>query len=269
LTAQMAEAAPPARRYLLRMPVDSLSMSATVERLRKWLDSTGVHVVSLVTAHTIMACRRQPEMFSAFEDSDLSAPDGMPLVWWLRWLGFADVDRVYGPDLMLETCAMAAEEGVSVYFYGGAPGVGEKLTAALCARLPSLQVAGWHSPPFRPLTPEELERDIDRINRSKAKILWVGLGSLYQERWIRKARRTLRVPATVGVGAAFDFLSGAKPQAPPWMRNIGLEWFFRLLTEPRRLWRRYIEYPWFALLALSDVTRNPSGKKPGGTLSGG
>ncbi len=175
----------------------------------------------------------------------------MPVVWMLRWQGFKNVQRVYGPDLLQAACARSLETGWRHYFYGGAPQVAEKLKDKLCADYPGLQVVGMESPPFRPLTAEEDEDAVQRIRQARPDIVWVGLGAPRQDFWMAEHLDRLGVPVLVGVGAAFDFLSGAKPQAPLWMRRSGLEWLFRLATEPRRLWRRYlIGNPRFLYLCL-------------------
>ncbi|MEJ2571556.1 MAG: WecB/TagA/CpsF family glycosyltransferase, partial [Anaerolineales bacterium] len=148
--------------------------------------------------------------------------------------------RVYGPDLMLALCARSATTGHRHYFYGGAPGVPEQLASVLCGTFPGIRIAGAFSPPFRPLSAEEKEGVIRDIDRSDADIVWVGLGTPKQETWMAEFTRRLQAPVLIGVGAAFDFLTGRKPQAPLWMQRTGLEWLFRLMSEPKRLWRRYL-----------------------------
>ncbi|MBD2019678.1 WecB/TagA/CpsF family glycosyltransferase, partial [Leptolyngbya sp. FACHB-36] len=168
-------------------------------------------------------------------------PDGMPLVWGLRWLGVPRQSRVYGPDLMLGLCQRAAREQIPIYLYGGAPAVLERLRSNLEEWFPGLAIAGTHAPPFRSLTPAEDAADIEQIRASGAAIVFVGLGCPKQERWM--AQHHGRLPAVmVGVGAAFDFHSGRVSQAPRWMMARGLEWLYRLLKEPQRLWRRYLIY---------------------------
>jgi N-acetylglucosaminyldiphosphoundecaprenol N-acetyl-beta-D-mannosaminyltransferase len=190
----------------------------------------------------------------------LVTPDGMPLVWLSRLMGFHQVQRVYGPDLMLALCERSALQGYRQFFYGGAPGVAEKLLAQLQTRFPSLQIAGFHSPPFRLLTPEEDAAVIDHINMVKPHILWVGISTPKQERWMADHVGRLNATVLIGVGAAFDFHAGLRKQAPHWMQRSGLEWFFRLLMEPRRLWRRYLlNNPWFLwLILLQALGKNPN-----------
>jgi N-acetylglucosaminyldiphosphoundecaprenol N-acetyl-beta-D-mannosaminyltransferase len=163
----------------------------------------------------------------------------MPLVWLSRLAGNRQVGRVYGPDLLL-ACCESAREPRRHFFYGGAAGVPERLVARLRQRFPGLDVAGTISPPFRALTQAESQAIVQDINRTSPDIVWVGLSTPKQERWMAAQRDRLEAPVLIGVGAAFDFHAGLKRQAPPWMQRNGLEWLFRLLTEPRRLWRRYL-----------------------------
>jgi N-acetylglucosaminyldiphosphoundecaprenol N-acetyl-beta-D-mannosaminyltransferase len=169
----------------------------------------------------------------------LVTPDGMPLVWGLRLLGARHATRVYGPDLTLHILGAAGRQGVPVGFYGAGPATLDRLCARLRERFPSLSIAYACSPPFRPLTPEEDRQVTREIGESGARILFVGLSTPKQERWM--AAHHGKVPAVMlGVGAAFDFLAGVKPQAPRWMQSAGLEWLFRLCSEPRRLAPRYL-----------------------------
>ena len=179
------------------------------------------------------------------------AIDGMPLVWLGRWKSQAQVNRVYGPDLMLALCQLSIEGGYSHYFYGGVAGVPELLAEKLQLHFPELKIAGSYSPPFRPLTAEEDAQIIERINRTSPDIVWVGLGTPKQDLWMATHRKQLAAPVLIGVGAAFDFHTGRVPQAPRWMQNAGLEWLFRLWQEPGRLGYRYLVYnPLFVTLVL-------------------
>jgi N-acetylglucosaminyldiphosphoundecaprenol N-acetyl-beta-D-mannosaminyltransferase len=175
----------------------------------------------------------------------------MPLVWLGRSKSGRDVQRVYGPDLMLRLCDLSAQLGYTHYCYGGAKGIPELLAERLTARTPGLRVVGGYSPPYRPLTVEEDGEIVDRINATGADVVWVGLGTPKQDLWMASHRDRLSAPVLIGIGAAFDFHTGRKPQAPRWMQRSGLEWLFRLLTEPRRLWKRYvINNPLFIALVL-------------------
>jgi N-acetylglucosaminyldiphosphoundecaprenol N-acetyl-beta-D-mannosaminyltransferase len=200
-----------------------------------------------------MEARRDPEFRRILNRSGLTTPDGMAIVWLLRLMGHRQVRRVYGPDLMLAVCEAGVGKGWRHFLYGGGPGIADDLAAHLCARFPGLQIAGTFTPPFGPPTPEEDTHAIAAIGASPADIVWVGLSTPKQERWMAAHVGRVQAPVLIGVGAAFDFLSGRKPQAPSWMQRSGLEWLFRLGTEPRRLWPRYREYPLFALLAIGQL----------------
>jgi N-acetylglucosaminyldiphosphoundecaprenol N-acetyl-beta-D-mannosaminyltransferase len=176
----------------------------------------------------------------------------MSIVWLLRIKGYQHVSRVYGPDLMLAVCKRSVEYRWRHYFYGGEPPVADQLVERLSACFPGLQIAGIFSPPFRPLSSEEDLDIIQQINKSQADIVWVGISTPKQERWMAEHREQITAPVLIGVGAAFDFLSGNKAQAPAWVQRVGLEWLFRLASEPKRLWKRYILYPYFGLLVLAQ-----------------
>jgi N-acetylglucosaminyldiphosphoundecaprenol N-acetyl-beta-D-mannosaminyltransferase len=177
----------------------------------------------------------------------------MPLVWMMRLKGQKDQQRVYGPTLMLYVLEAAARENVPVGFYGGAPEVLQALTARLQVKFPDLRIVYSFSPPFGKANGEEDEHVVETINNSGARILFVGLGCPKQEKWMAEHRGKINA-VMLGVGAAFDFHAGAKSQAPAWMQKIGLEWFYRLVTEPRRLWRRYLYHnPRFVILAVLDL----------------
>jgi N-acetylglucosaminyldiphosphoundecaprenol N-acetyl-beta-D-mannosaminyltransferase len=202
-----------------------------------------------------MAARNDAKVKAALNRSMLTVPDGMGTVWFLRLLGHK-AGRVYGPDLMLE----AAQQGWRHFFLGGEPDAIDRMIARLQKHAPGLAVAGAYCPPFEEMSSEDWETAFDHINSSRADVVWVALGSPRQELWMAQNRGKLDAPLLVGVGAAFDFLSGTKPQAPVWMQRGGLEWLFRLASEPKRLWRRYASYPLFVMLALGQVlglTRYP------------
>jgi N-acetylglucosaminyldiphosphoundecaprenol N-acetyl-beta-D-mannosaminyltransferase len=167
-------------------------------------------------------------------------PDGMPLVYLSRLAGFKDCGRVYGPDLMAEVCAQSVHLGHRHFFYGTTPKTLSALEDRLCQRYPGLIVAGSFSPPFRALTPAESFEIAALINEKKPDIVWVGLSTPKQEVWMAEHRALLDAPVLVGVGAAFDFHAGTVRQAPRWVQPLCLEWLFRLVTEPRRLWKRYL-----------------------------
>jgi N-acetylglucosaminyldiphosphoundecaprenol N-acetyl-beta-D-mannosaminyltransferase len=240
---------------VLGLRLHAVNMAQTLARIDRWIQRREPHYVCLAPVHNIMDCYRDPDLRRVFNASGLTVPDGMPLVWILRRKGFRHVGRVYGPDLMLALCEHSAARGYRHFFYGGREGLPERLAAALRRRFPGLQVAGTISPPFRELTPAEDEADVERINAARPDVLWVGLGAPKQERWMGQHHGRVEVPVMIGVGAAFDYLAGVKRQAPLCMQRSGLEWVFRLLMEPRRLWKRYlVNNPWFLILLILQAT---------------
>ena len=232
----------PARANILGVGVSAIDMAQALAILDDWIARRDPHYVCVSTVHGIMECQKSPSLRRMFNASGLTTPDGMPLVWISRLQGFGQVRRVYGPDLMLAMCEQSLAKGYRHYLYGGREGVAEELKAKLEQRFPGLQVVGTHCPPFHPLTPEEDREVVTQIRATRPDIVWVGMSTPKQDIWSAEHVGLLDVPVVIGVGAAFDFLSGRKKQAPRWMRQSGLEWLFRLLQEPRRLWRRYLIY---------------------------
>jgi len=217
------------------------------ERTLDWMDATaeadGRGYICVAAVHTVMACREDAELREAVLGADFTVPDGQPLVWALQLLGHPLRDRVYGPELMDRACARAARTGRGFYLYGGRDEASlALLERELVRRHPGLRIAGRHCPPFRPLTESETRAVADDIDASGADVVWVGLGVPKQEKWMAAMRERLSAPVLVGVGAAFDFHAGVVPQAPNPVQRFGMEWLFRLVQEPRRLWRRYARY---------------------------
>jgi N-acetylglucosaminyldiphosphoundecaprenol N-acetyl-beta-D-mannosaminyltransferase len=239
---------------ILGVGINAMTMSQALAQISAWIDNRSPHYVSVCAVHTIIECQRSMAMRQAVNGAGLATPDGMPLVWLGRWLSQVEVNRVYGPDLMLALCELSARRGYTHYFYGGAAGVAERLAQALQQRVPGLKVAGSYSPPFRPQVSLEASETIAQINASDPDIIWVGLGTPKQDLWMAAHRPLLKAPVIIGIGAAFDFHTGRIPQAPHWMQRNGLEWLFRLWQEPRRLWYRYLVYnPLFILLVLAQT----------------
>jgi N-acetylglucosaminyldiphosphoundecaprenol N-acetyl-beta-D-mannosaminyltransferase len=225
---------------VLGVKVSAINMGLALGAIESWIARREQHYVCITGVHGVMESQRDERLRQIHNDAGLVTPDGMPLVWLSHWRGHRAVDRVYGPDLLLACCQRSVERGYSHFFYGGADGVPELLASRLSARYPGLRVAGTYSPPFRALTPEEDEQIVQRINDARPDIVWVGLSTPKQEWWMHRHAGRLQAPVLVGVGAAFDFHAGLKQQAPRWMQRSGLEWLFRLVTEPRRLGPRYL-----------------------------
>jgi N-acetylglucosaminyldiphosphoundecaprenol N-acetyl-beta-D-mannosaminyltransferase len=230
----------PPRVDVLGVHVSAVSMSDAVAEVERWITERQRRYVCVTGVHGVMECRRDPALRRIHNDSGLTTPDGMPLVWCARAAGFERVERVYGPDLMLEVCRTGVAHGWRHFFYGGGPGVADQLAERLRARFDGLDVAGTWCPPYRELTAGEVDAVVERITCSGADIVWVGLSTPKQERWMAEFRERLAAPVLLGVGAAFDFHAGAVRQAPKVLQRAGLEWAFRLAMEPRRLWRRYL-----------------------------
>lgn len=225
---------------VLGVHVSAVSPPQVLDAIESWVVGRRLTYVCVTGVHGVMESQDDPALLEVHNRSGLTVPDGMPLVWCCRRAGHPDTSRVYGPDLMLTVLERAAARGWSSYFYGGADGVARDLARIMSERFPGLVVAGTWTPPFRPLTAEEDAEVVAEINASGADLVWVGLSTPKQERWMADHRARLDAPVLLGVGAAFDFHTGRVRQAPVWMRSRGLEWLFRLLVEPRRLWRRYL-----------------------------
>jgi N-acetylglucosaminyldiphosphoundecaprenol N-acetyl-beta-D-mannosaminyltransferase len=235
---------PPKRVEVLGIP---LAVS-DYEQVMDWMDvmiAAGERgYVTAAAVNLVMNAQENPATLEAVLAASLAVPDGMPLVWALRALGHRQATRIYGPDLMALYCQRAERDAIPIYLYGGRhdDGARELLVRKLRERYPRLAIVGSHTRPFRPLTVEEEEEDVRRIDASGAAVVWVGTGQPKQEQWMHRMRPRLSAPLLVGVGAAFDFHAGLVKQAPPWMQRSGLEWSYRLMREPRRLWRRYARY---------------------------
>ncbi len=240
------------RVNILGVAVSAINMPQALSVLAGWIAARKPRYVCVANVHSLMSCQRDPDLRAIHNRAGMVTPDGMPLVWLSRAAGYRHVRRVYGPDLLLAACQDGLARGYRHFFYGGGAGIAERLAERLQARFPTLQVAGTFTPPFRALSSAEDAEITELLARSGAHIIWVGLGMPKQERWM--AAHTARLPQVlIGVGAAFDFHSGAKKQAPLWMQRRGLEWLFRLLSGPRRLWRRYLTtIPPFVVLAAAQ-----------------
>ncbi len=246
----------PEPRTILGMRVDPTSYQAASAQVVEWARAGESRYVCAASVNNVMEAHDSSEFQRIMNQADLVTPDGMPLVWGLRLMGARGARRVYGPDLTPAVLAAAERESLPVGFYGASGEVLGRLLAEVQRRFPELDVRYSFAPPFRPLGEEEDRDVVAAIRASGVRVLFVGLSTPKQERWMAAHRG--RVPAVMlGVGAAFDFLAGVKPQAPRWMQNAGLEWSFRLATEPRRLWRRYLKHnPRFAALFARQLLAN-------------
>jgi N-acetylglucosaminyldiphosphoundecaprenol N-acetyl-beta-D-mannosaminyltransferase len=225
---------------VLGVLVDATNLRDGTAQVMRWIAEQRRTYVCVTGVHGIMESQRQPDLKTVHNSAGMVTPDGMPLVYIGRAAGYGDCGRVYGPDLMMEVCRESVARGYRHYFYGTTPETLNRLTEGLRRRFPGLQIAGTYSPPFRPLTESERNEAVARMNGAAPDIIWVGLSTPKQERWMAEQRPDLDAPVLIGVGAAFDFHAGNVRQAPRWMQPLCLEWLFRLLVEPRRLWKRYL-----------------------------
>jgi N-acetylglucosaminyldiphosphoundecaprenol N-acetyl-beta-D-mannosaminyltransferase len=245
------------RVNILGVGVSAVNMEGALHQTESLLDLGGKGYVCVTGVHGIMEAQSDEAFRDILNRSFLTTPDGMPTVWLGRIHGFKDMSRVYGPDYMANLCERSVAKGYRHFLYGGKPGVAEELRAELTRRFPGLQIVGTYTPPFRPLNSDE-ENDLrSQLESSKADVLWCGLSTPKQERFISSYYERMPVKLMVGVGAAFDLLSGNLDEAPDWMKKSGLQWLYRLIKEPRRLWRRYLlnnpKFAWLTLLQLSGL----------------
>jgi N-acetylglucosaminyldiphosphoundecaprenol N-acetyl-beta-D-mannosaminyltransferase len=231
----------PIRVNVLGVGVSAINMDEALTRITAALANREKGYVCVTGVHGVSEAQRDPGFRAILNGAFLNTPDGMPLVWVGRWQGRRQMDRVYGPDLMLAVLERSERAGWRHFFYGGADGTVKLLTAKLMARFPDLQIAGTYEPPFRPLNAEEQAGLKERICAARPDVMWVGLSTPKQERFMAEYLEKLDVTLMFGVGAAFDFHAGRIRQAPRWMQRAGLEWCYRLYREPRRLWKRYFK----------------------------
>jgi N-acetylglucosaminyldiphosphoundecaprenol N-acetyl-beta-D-mannosaminyltransferase len=225
--------------YILGGRTDVTTYEKSIEQILAWARTSESRYVCFGTVHMIMEAYVSPGFRQILNDADLVNPDGMPLVWVQRRMGTGKAQRVTGPDITLMLCEKAATEGMPVGFYGGSQETNDSVVANMRQRHPGLNVSYAYSPPFRPLTPEEDEAVTKALIKSGTRLLFIGLGCPKQEQWMREHRG--RIPCVMlGVGAMFDFHAGTVKRAPLWLQDRGLEWLYRLLMEPKRLWKRYL-----------------------------
>jgi N-acetylglucosaminyldiphosphoundecaprenol N-acetyl-beta-D-mannosaminyltransferase len=240
---QPAAAAPPPLVGVVDVPLAVTNYDQTLDRLDAMVDERERGYMCVCNVHTVMASTEDEELRRALEHSSINLPDGQPLVWAIKALGYSLPGRVYGPELMSRACLRAAATGHRFYLYGGRnQGALVQLVLNLRRSYPGLKIVGGYSPPHRSLTEAEHDAVVTEINNSRADVVWVGIGVPKQEKWMAAFRESLDAPVLIGVGAAFDFHAGLMPQAPRWLQEAGLEWAYRLAHEPRRLWRRYLRY---------------------------
>ena len=246
----------PANKYsVLGTRVNAVQIPGVIAQMQGWIARRDAcRYIAVTGMHGVTEAKHDPQLRAALASASLVVPDGMPLVWLGRKHGFALPRRVYGPELMLRFWQETRSARYRHFFYGGALGVADALAHKFARQFPDHQIAGTFSPPYRNLDSDEDQEICSVINNSKSDVVWVGLGTPKQERWMRDHQNRLTSPVLIGVGAAFDFHAGRVRNAPAWMGDHGLEWLFRLAQEPRRLWRRYlIRGSEFAALAILEL----------------
>jgi len=221
------------------VPIDDLTMEQALDRIASYIASGRPHQIATVNADFCVKAWDDPELRHILRSADMLTPDGMPLVWGARLLGVPLEGRVTGADLVPAMAQRGAEEGWRFYFLGAGPGIAARAAEALRQRHPGLQVVGVYSPPLSSVV-EMDEQIVARIRDLRPDVLLVAFGNPKQEKWIHMHARELGVPVSIGIGGTFDLIAGATRRAPAWMQRAGLEWLYRLLQEPRRLWRRYL-----------------------------
>lgn len=224
---------------VLGVPIDAVTWDEAISRIRFWADNKESRYVCITNVHSVVTATQDTAFGEVVRQADMATPDGAPVAWMLRRLGSSDQARINGPDLMWKYCEQASSKRESIFLYGGTPETLEKLKVVLLDRFPSLDIAGAYSPPFRVLSDAEDSDVVDMINASGAGTVWVSLGCPKQEKWMASHRGRISA-VMIGVGAAFDYHAGTIKRAPVWMQRNGLEWLHRLVSEPKRLWRRYL-----------------------------
>lgn len=246
---------------ILGVPVSQLTLERAVRTVLEWTAQKRANFVCIRDVHGIMHAVKSKELRDLHWRAGMVTPDGMPLVWISRARGRSEVSRVCGPDFLEAVCAASVATQTRHYFYGGKPGIAERLALRLSQRYPGLNVVGVSTPPFRALTPAEDAEETKRIAEAAPDVVWVGLSTPKQEFWMQQHLGRIPGATLIGVGAAFDFHAGAVERAPVWMQHSGLEWLHRLTSEPGRLWRRYLllapQFVFLAALELAGVRPFP------------
>lgn len=224
---------------LLGSYIDRITLEEAVVRVHEFIESGLPHQVTTINVDFLRLAQQDPEFRAVINRSDLAIPDGMPLVWASGWAGDKLPERVTGVDLVDRCCSLAAAQGYKIFLLGGEEGVASAAGDLLRERYPNLQIAGSYSPPMGPFSEEEDQKMVSMIKDAQPDILFVAFGAPKQDLWISRHQEQLRVPVAIGVGGVFNFVTGRTRRAPDWMQQKGMEWLYRVIIEPRRLWKRY------------------------------
>jgi len=244
------------RLGVLGVGISPVNMETTLRTISTWIRKDGKQYVCVTGVHGVMESQNDELLRSIHNHSGLTVPDGMPMVWAGKLFGFHGIERVYGPDLMLNMMAASVKHGFSHFLYGGEEGVALKLKRKLETKFPEVNIVGTYTPPFRPLTADEFKDLADQVGDARPDIFWVGLSTPKQEKFMAEALPVLQTKVMLGVGAAFDVHTGRVLDAPDWMKVFGLQWLHRLGQEPKRLWKRYLfNNPMFIVKFLKQLLR--------------
>jgi N-acetylglucosaminyldiphosphoundecaprenol N-acetyl-beta-D-mannosaminyltransferase len=266
-----APIAPVPRTNILGVGISLINMDDALAVSDALICSNERNYICITDVHTVIEAQADPQFRAILNNSFMTTPDGMPLVWVGKIRGHSGIRRVYGPDYLMAICGVSVRRGYRHFLYGGKAGVAERLAVRLLEQFPGLEICGTYTPAFRPLTPSEEVELEERVARAKPDIFWVGLGSPKQERFMAKYCGRLDTKLMVGVGAAFDIHAGIVKEAPRWMKSAGLQWLHRLVQEPRRLWKRYLicipSFLWMITLQLLGIRRFDIKGDPAATRS--
>jgi N-acetylglucosaminyldiphosphoundecaprenol N-acetyl-beta-D-mannosaminyltransferase len=249
------------RANVLGVAVSAIDLESAVSLASRWIDAGDPGYICLTGVHGVMEAKADAAFRHILNSATINAPDGMPMTWVGRLQGFRQMDRVFGPDFMATMCRLSVQRGYRHFLYGGQPGVAELLRENLHAKFPGIQICGTHTPPLTSLTPEQEREIIDRVRESKPHIVWVGLGTPKQERFMAQYVDRFQVPLLVGVGAAFDYHTGRIRDCSDWIKRAGLQWAHRTMQDPARLWKRYLRnnptFLWHIAIQLSRMRSYP------------
>jgi N-acetylglucosaminyldiphosphoundecaprenol N-acetyl-beta-D-mannosaminyltransferase len=237
---------------ILGLRFDLVAVDDVLAAICEWRVHCRSDYAVLANPHSVLSARRDPEFHNAITQARLTLPDGVGISIAARILGYGRAHRVGGPTIMRELVDRGRAHGFRHFFYGGGPGVADRVAEQFAITYPGLEVAGVYCPPFRSLTADEDQQAVEFINSTRPDLVWVGLGTGKQEKWMASHVGRIQATALLGVGAAFDFHSGNVPWAPEWIRRSGLEWAYRLIHEPRRLWRRNLDSPIFLAAVIAQ-----------------
>jgi len=263
--AELKSEVPLVRTSVLGVGISAIDLPMAVSLMFDAIKRRQKGYVCVTGVHGVMEAQRNERFRNVLNGAFLCTPDGMPMVWMSHIEGRRAVSRVYGPDLMLEVLEKSQGLGVKQFLYGGHNGTGDLLRRKLLERFPKLEIVGMYEPPFRPLNAEEEAALVAQVKQARPDIIWVGISTPKQEFFMSEYLPKLDTVLMVGVGAAFDIFAGLKRQAPRWMQRSGLEWFFRLCQNPRRLGPRYLrnnpDFAWRAAMQLAGLRKYPLNKE--------